>query len=160
MRTRRAEPADAPVMARQMKVVVDEEEWLATESDASIADLTERFREGFEQGNIAIVLEEEGEIVGGISVHPTGIDGVGSLGMSILAPHRGRGGGGLLLDAALQAARESGYRKVELEVFPENAPAVAVYLAAGFEIEGLKRDHYPRRDGSIRSALLMARFLS
>ena len=159
MRIRRAKPADAPAIARQMKVVVDEGGLLATESDVTLTELTERFRQGFGEGNISIVAENEGEIVGGITVHPTGIDGVASLGMSIVPEHRGLGLGRDLLDAAIEAAREAGYRKLELEVFPENAPAIALYLRAGFEIEGLKRDHYRRRDGSIRSALLMALFL-
>lgn len=79
--------------------------------------------------------------------------------MSILPTFRGRGWGRRLLDAALNEASAAGIRKVVLEVFPENARAVALYLSSGFEIEGVKRDHYPRRDGSIRSAVMMARFL-
>jgi RimJ/RimL family protein N-acetyltransferase len=159
MTIRRAGPGDAAAIARQMKVVVDEGGWLATESDTTLEQLTERFREGFAKENISIVAEEDGEIVGGIGVNPSGIAGVAWLGMSIIAEHRGRGLGRELLDAAIEAAREADYRKLELEVFPENARAIALYLRAGFEIEGLKRDHYPRRDGSIRSALLMALFL-
>ena len=47
--------------------------------------------------------------------------------------------------------------KVELEVFPDNAAAIGLYRSFGFEQEGLRRDHYRREDGSLRSALLMAR---
>jgi RimJ/RimL family protein N-acetyltransferase len=159
MTIRRARPEDAAAIARQMKVVVDEGEWLATESDTTVEELTEGFREGFAKGNISIVAEEDGEIIGGIGVNPSAVEGLAWLGMSILPEHRGRGLGRELLDAAIEAAREAGYRKLELEVFPENARAIALYLRAGFEIEGLKRDHYPRRDGSIRSALMMALFL-
>jgi [ribosomal protein S18]-alanine N-acetyltransferase len=159
MTIRRAGPDDAAAIARQMKVFVDEGGRLATESDTTLEQLTERFRESFGKGNISIVAEEDGEIVGGIGVNPSGIGGVAWLGMSIVAEHRGRGLGRELPDTAIEAAREAGYRKLELEVFPENARAIALYLRAGFEIEGLKRDHYPRRDGSIRSALLMALFL-
>ena len=36
----------------------------------------------------------------------------------------------------------------------------ALYATSGFEVEGLKRDRYRRKDGSLRSALLMARRLS
>jgi hypothetical protein len=35
----------------------------------------------------------------------------------------------------------------------------ALSATAGLEVEGLKRDHYRRKDGSLRSALLMARLL-
>ena len=45
-------------------------------------------------------------------------------------------------------------------MWPDNEPAVALYSSAGFEREGLRRDHYRRRDGSLRSSVLMARLLS
>jgi RimJ/RimL family protein N-acetyltransferase len=41
-------------------------------------------------------------------------------------------------------------------VWTDNARAIALYAATGFEVEGLRRDHYRRRDGRLRSALLMA----
>jgi putative acetyltransferase len=46
-----------------------------------------------------------------------------------------------------------------LEVWLDNARAVAVHATAEFEVEGLRRNHYRRRDGRLRSALLMARLL-
>jgi putative acetyltransferase len=84
------------------------------------------------------------------------VTGVLSLGMAILAPARGRGGGRALLHAAQEHARSSGAHKISLEVWTDNARAIAVYAAAGFEVEGLRRDHYRRRDGRLRSTLLMA----
>lgn len=36
---------------------------------------------------------------------------------------------------------------------------VALYARSGFAVEGFRRDHYRRRDGSLRSTLLMARSL-
>lgn len=50
-----------------------------------------------------------------------------------------------------------GAHKVELEVWPDNSRAISLYESAGFEVEGPRRDHYLRRDGSLRSFLLMAR---
>ena len=38
--------------------------------------------------------------------------------------------------------------KISLEVWTDNARAIALYAAAGFEVEGLRRDHYRRRDGT------------
>jgi ribosomal protein S18 acetylase RimI-like enzyme len=63
------------------------------------------------------------------------------------------------MTAALEAARSRGVVKVELEVFPDNARAIGLYASSGFEIEGYKRNHYPRLDGTRRSAVLMAKFL-
>ena len=64
-----------------------------------------------------------------------------------------------LLEAIAEHARVSGAHKLELDVWPDNARAVRLYASAGFEVEGLRRAHYRRRDGSLRSALLMARLL-
>lgn len=142
-----------------MKAVVDEGRWLATESDRTVEQLTELFRSGLERGDVLLTLEEDQRIVGSAGIHPTGIRGVHNLGMWILPIYRGQGWGRRLVEAALEAARAEGVRKVELEVFPDNAAAIALYASMGFEVEGLRRDHYPRLDGSLRSALIMARFL-
>jgi len=142
-----------------MKSVVDEGRWLAAESDQTVEALTERFRTAVADERILFVLEDAGRIVGAIAVHPTGVEGVHNLGMWILAEFRGQGWGRRLLDTALDAARAAGVRKVVLEVFPDNGRAIALYASSGFEIEGFKRDHYPRRGGGVRSAVVMACFL-
>ncbi len=106
-----------------------------------------------------LVLEEAGAIVGAVGVHATRARGVLSLGMVVLAEFRGRGGGRALLQAALAHARASGAHKVELEVWPDNGRAIALYASAGFAVEGVRRSHYRRRDGSLRSAIVMALLL-
>jgi ribosomal protein S18 acetylase RimI-like enzyme len=159
MELRPAGIADAAEMAEQMKAVADEGRWLATESDRSEEGLAERFRSALEEDHIVFVLERERRIVGAISIHPTGIDGVHSLGMSILREFRGQGWGRRLVLAALEEARARGIVKVVLEVFPDNGRAISLYASTGFEIEGYKRDHYPRLDGTRRSAVMMAQFL-
>ena len=98
-------------------------------------------------------------MVGHAAAHETATSGVPSVGMAILPEARGRGGGRSLLAAILDHARASDAHKVELDVWPDNARAIALYASAGFEVEGLRRNHYRRRDGSLRSALLMSRLL-
>jgi putative acetyltransferase len=146
-------------MALQMKAVADEGRWIATQSDRTAEELTERFRTALREDHVLLVLEHDDRIVGAVGLHPTPISDVYSLGMSILEEFRGRGWGRRLMDAALDAGRSRGIVKVELEVFPENARAVALYASSGFEIEGYKRNHYPRLDGTRRSAVVMAKFL-
>ena len=82
----------------------------------------------------------------------------GASGTWLLPGFRGRGHGRALLDAALSAATRLDVRKIELEAFTDNDAAIALYSAAGFEVEGTKRDHYRREDGSIKSAVMMAWF--
>jgi ribosomal protein S18 acetylase RimI-like enzyme len=159
MEIRPAEVSDARALAAGMKAVVDEGRWLETESDRPVEQLTEMFRSGLEDEHILFVVVKGGEIVGSIGIHPTRVHGVHSLGMWMLRDFRGQGWGRRLVQAALDEAQARGVRKVELEVFPDNGRAIALYTGCGFEIEGLKRDHYPRLDGTYRSAVLMARFL-
>jgi putative acetyltransferase len=156
---RAAVASDAIGLARELKSVADEGRWVATQSDRSVDELTERFGNLIQEEHIIFVLEHDRQIVGHVGIHPTGVEGVDSLGMSIVKEFRGRGWGRRLVTTALDAARERRIRKVVLEVFSDNARAIALYLSAGFEIEGYKRDHYLRLDGSLRSAVLMARFL-
>jgi putative acetyltransferase len=141
---------------------VAEERLIATEPPVDVAARAERFREAIEgEGPAAAwVLEDGGQQVGNAGVRESEAPGVLSLGMAILPDARGRGGGRALLEAIIGHAVACGAHKLELEVWPDNAPAIALYTSAGFEVEGFRRDHYRRRDGSLRSALLMARLLS
>jgi putative acetyltransferase len=158
---REARSEDADAMARVIATVA-EEGLIATEPPVDVAARAERLREGIEgQGPAAgWVLEDGGRQVGNAGVRESEAPGVLSLGMAILPEARGRGGGRALLEAIIDHARSCGAHKLELEVWPDNVPAIALYTSAGFEIEGFRRDHYRRRDGSLRSALLMARLLS
>jgi RimJ/RimL family protein N-acetyltransferase len=149
---------DCDALGAGMKVVVDEGGWLATEA-ATELELANRFRQAILEAHQVFVLEDEGGIVGALGLHPTSAAGVVSLGMWVLPSHRRRGGGRMLMEAAL-AARPDEIHKLELEVFPENEAAIALYRKLGFEEEGLRRDHYRRRDGSLRPALIMARLFA
>jgi putative acetyltransferase len=141
--------------------VVAEEGLIATEPPVDEEERASRFRAAIEgEGSATVlVLEEDGEVLGHAGIHESEALGVLSIGMAILPHGRGRGGGRALIEAALEHARACGAHKVDLEVWPDNAAAIALYASAGFELEGVRRDHYRRRDGSLRSALLMARVL-
>jgi [ribosomal protein S18]-alanine N-acetyltransferase len=157
MEVRPARIEDCEQIARGMKVVVDEGRWLATEAGTPVEDLEERFRTTVEwDGQLLLILEDGSELVGSLGLHPSSTAGVLALGMWILSEWRGRGGGRMLMAAALASVPADAH-KIELEVFPDNAAAIALYRSFGFEEEGLRRDHYRREDGSLRSSLLMAR---
>jgi ribosomal protein S18 acetylase RimI-like enzyme len=81
------------------------------------------------------------------------------LGRSIPVVVRDRLGRTVLVRAVAEHARACGAHKLDLEAWVENARAIAVYASSGFEVEGLRRNHYRRRDGHLRSALLMSRFI-
>ena len=157
MEARPATLEDCAALARGMKVVVDEGVWLATEGSVGEDDLEQRFRFSVESHeHHPFVLTENGEVIGGLGMNPTNAPGVLALGMWVLPEWRGRGGGRLLANAAIDG-RPADVHKIELEAFVDNEPAIALYRSLGFEQEGVRRDHYRREDGSLRSALVMAR---
>ncbi|MDQ2727791.1 MAG: GNAT family N-acetyltransferase [Actinomycetota bacterium] len=99
-----------------------------------------------------------GGVVGniGVVVAPYG---VADIGMALLDGWRGQGLGTALLDAGLAWARDAGAHKAALEVWPDNAAALALYRRFGFVEEGCKRRHYRRANGELWDAILMGRHL-
>jgi RimJ/RimL family protein N-acetyltransferase len=157
---RKAKIDDAEDMAVIMAAVA-EEGLIATEPPVDLEERAQRFRElieGPEPAGAWVLLDDAERIVGNAGAHERA-PGVLYLGMAILPEARGRGGGRALLEAIVGHARACRAHKIELEVWTDNARAIALYASAGFEVEGLRRDHYRRRDGRLRSALLMARLL-
>ena len=82
---------------------------------------------------------------------------VGDLGMGVRDDWQGRGVGTALLGAAIALA--DGWlqlRRLELQVYADNAAGIALYARHGFVEEGRHRD-FAFRDGAYVDALSMAR---
>jgi RimJ/RimL family protein N-acetyltransferase len=150
---------DVEAMALIMAAVA-EEGLIGTEPPVDLVARAQRFRAAIESDGpgASWVLDDRGRVVGNAAVQERN-PGVLYLGMAILSEARGQGGGRALLQAIIEHAQATRAHKLELEVWLDNARAIALYASAGFEVEGLRRAHYRRRDGSLRSALLMARLL-
>jgi len=82
---------------------------------------------------------------------------VGGFGMGVRDDWTGRGVGSALLGAAVDLADNwLNLRRIELTVYADNAPAIALYRKFGFVEEGLARG-YAFRQGEYVDALHMAR---
>jgi RimJ/RimL family protein N-acetyltransferase len=157
MRVRAVASEDLAELGRGFKLVVDEKRWLGVQPPVTDEGMAAWLRERIGDGRQMLALEDDGgALVGMIDIHATRTAGVQAIGMWVLAGQRGRGGGRMLLEAAI-AARPPDTHKIELEVWPHNEAAIGLYERLGFEREGLRRDHYRRRDGHLASSLIMAR---
>jgi ribosomal protein S18 acetylase RimI-like enzyme len=139
--------------------VARERRWLAF-LEAPPPDRVRSFvLNGLRNGMAQFVAVDDGRVVGWCDVNPKTHETLrhsGVLGMGVAASHRGQGVGSALLCKTLEAAAAGGIKRVELVVRADNAAAIRLYTAFGFEFEGRLRD-YLVVDGRAYDALQMAR---
>jgi RimJ/RimL family protein N-acetyltransferase len=149
--------ADVPEALDLLEAVAGEGIWLGTEPGFDRHRRGQYWLEGLADPMVrTLVLADPAtqRLVGQGSVHVARY-GVAELGMNLAADSRGRGWGGQLLDALLEAARDLGAHKAELQVWPHNERAIRLYLSRGFVVEGRVRSHYRRASGQVWDAILM-----
>jgi uncharacterized protein YeaO (DUF488 family)/GNAT superfamily N-acetyltransferase len=110
-------------------------------------------------GSEYFVAEAGGSIIGNVGLasgaHPQTAH-VAHLGISVLAPFRGRGIGSRLLETAIEWAPLNGIRRLELQVLSNNPAARRLYERKGFGVEGCRRGAIAVDQGFV-DAFLMAR---
>jgi len=116
--------------------------------------------EGFREvlgmpGTVALVSTERDDPVGYFLAREI-LGTAEVLNLAVVPEHRGRGLGGVLLDAGLAAVRARGGAEVFLEVRASNAVAQALYARRGFKLEGRRRGYYRRPD---EDALVLRLFM-
>jgi RimJ/RimL family protein N-acetyltransferase len=160
---RHAEPSDAEQLTRLADAVSAEPEgWLiSVAGEWRSAGDERRFLKALRRYPHAAVFVAERDdetLVGRLSVgrdpHPASTH-VADIGLMVALDARRQGVGTALMRAAVDWARETGVRKLELHVFPWNEAAIALYEAFAFEREGYRKRHY-RRGSELVDAILMA----
>ena len=68
--------------------------------------------------------------------------------------HEGDFGAPALLDAALAWAPSAGIKRIELYVYKRNAPAIALYEACGFQVEGTRRGFIKEGDAYLDDVVM------
>jgi putative acetyltransferase len=111
--------------------------------------------------DLGVVAERGGVVVGSAGVHPAGPAlrrrHAMHLGISVAPAMQGQGVGSALMAALVDYAdRWAQVLRLELTVFTDNLPAIALYRRFGFQIEGTHRA-YALRDGVYVDAHAMAR---
>jgi RimJ/RimL family protein N-acetyltransferase len=152
---RRATLDDLDVILQLRADVAREGIWIGAEHPLDEAGDRAKFTTTIEDGETAVlfVAVDDGVVVGNISViNPIGIAHVG---MNLDPEHRGQGIGGRLMEVAIEWARAHGAHKMDLDHWPWNHRARALYERFGFVEEGYHRRHYRRKDGSLWDAVTM-----
>ena len=113
------------------------------------------------EGLYSLVACVEGEVVGSLVLEtsPTRwrMRHVGCIGMAVRDDWQGKGVGTALMEAELDLADNwLNLTRIELSVYVDNAPAIALYEKFAFEVEGTHR-HFAFRDGEFVDAYSMAR---
>ena len=142
-------------MARLFAAVAGERERIGTEPPVDVDERTEHFARSAASSMVA----EAGDRIVGMANVDVGRFGAGDIGMLVDAGWRGRGVGSGLLQAAIEWARAEGLHKLCLEVFPTNAPALALYRKCGFVEEGRRVEQYRRASGEHWDSIAMGLLL-
>lgn len=113
------------------------------------------------KGDLMLVAERDGHIVGTAGLHATGPAlrrrHVMMLGISVALEAQGQGVGRALMQALCDFADDWGQvLRLELQVFADNERAIALYERFGFVREGLHRG-YALRAGQYVDSVSMAR---
>ena len=156
---RRAEPRDYEGVCRTF---ADESVYSGTLQTPfpSVEQWRKRMAEPAENDYLLVACAGD-EIVGHAGLHPTHKTPrrahVMTIGMGIVAPWQHRGVGTALVAAMMDLADNwLNVFRIELTVYVDNAPAIALYKKFGFEKEGTLRA-YALRDGRYVDAYFMAR---
>jgi putative acetyltransferase len=113
------------------------------------------------EGNYNLVAVIDGLVIGQLGLHTFPHQPrrrhAATIGMGVHDDWQGRGVGKKLLGACLELADQwLNLRRLELEVYVDNEPAIRLYESFGFEREGTLRQH-AFRDGRYVDSYLMAR---
>lgn len=131
-----------PSFREALDSVAREKRFLALVEAPPIEQVEAFVRGNIERGVAQVVAVDAGRVVGWADIVPGWAHGVahrGSLGIGVVASHRGRGLGKRLLQACIDRAWSNGLARVDLEVRADNLAAIRLYEALGFQREGVRR---------------------
>jgi ribosomal protein S18 acetylase RimI-like enzyme len=156
---RAATPADDAALA-----ALDQRTWSWASSPAPAPPAGTPFFDGRSAPGDVLLAETGGAIAGYVQIgRPTPVPSNAHVlmvrGLAVDPDRRGAGIGRALVEAAVAEARTRGGRRLTLRVLGPNAPARAVYAAAGFVVEGILREEF-HLDGGYVDDVLMARDLT
>lgn len=155
---RAAEPSDVPAITEVMNQ--PRAVWGTLQTPLMSVEMRQKRFDATDHNNRALVAVLDGRVVGSIGLHREPWHRrihTASIGMAVHDAFAGRGVGSAMMAAVVDLAeRWWNIKRLELNVYADNARAIALYERFGFEREGLMRA-YAWRDGAYVDSLAMAR---
>jgi RimJ/RimL family protein N-acetyltransferase len=145
---RKSNRSDAKALIEYLNVIGGESDYLTFgigEFGLSV-EQEEEFIESIskKENALSILAEVNGKVVGNLNFSGGSrkrVTHVGEFGISVLKEYWGNGIGEELLKYLIDWSKNSGIKKINLKVRPDNARGIYLYKKFGFEEEGiLKRD--------------------
>lgn len=150
---------DAPELAALIDAVAAEGEFLvAVPGEPDTIEQSARLVSIVMEGGVSLSLEVDGAMAGNLMIHRRAgrhYAHVAEIAIVVSNAHRREGLGRLLMEMGIAWSRAVGIAKLSLQVFPDNAGAIALYRSLGFIDEGVARGEVRMPSGE-RDLLLMA----
>ena len=156
MKTRPAQPADAPAIARIYNEGIEDRVGTFETDPRTADDVLGWLAAGYP---VVVTEDEGGEVVAWASAPPyrpsrAAYSGVADFSIYVARAARGRGAGKRTLAALAAEAEGRGYWKLVSRVFPENEASLALCRSLGFREVGVYRRH-GRLDGAWRDVVVV-----
>lgn len=143
MEIRAARPTDAPALLDLQRALDRESQFMLLEPGERPDDVEGLAQRLANPGPSFLLLAVDNDTAAGyVEVSVLGFARARRTGyvvMGVRADFAGRGLGGGLLQAARAEAVDRGLRRLELTVMAHNRRALNLYVAQGFQVEGLRR---------------------
>ncbi|MEP2030915.1 MAG: GNAT family N-acetyltransferase [Paracoccaceae bacterium] len=142
---------------RAFDIVAKEKKYLGSLAAPPMELISENVRRNIDYQNPQLVASNSGEVVGWceiIRLKKPLFRHVGILEIGLLPHWRGKGIGRSLVEAAINAAFDRGFARIELTVFASNQHAADFYKKIGFSREGELVDAVCV-DGAFSNSILM-----
>ena len=164
---RSAEPEDAPLMLKYMKIMLGETPFLlrSPEEFNYTAEDEARVLAGRKDDprSLMLVAEMDGEIIAAADVCSHGAKSRlwhrGEVGISVRKDFWRQGIGSAMMERLVAFARETGYEQLELTVESKNIRAINLYLKNGFVVYGTRPHGMKYADGTYENDYLMVKIL-
>ena len=109
--------------------------------------------EVLEKSHYRVLVSESASAVSGICLFTLVADECNLLYIAVASHYRQQGIGRQLLDALMRQSQQHNMSRVFLEVRESNQAAIALYTAAGFINNGMRKNYYPASKASLDSQL-------